>query len=61
MVVEAIDDKAMREFIPWRRDYYAAGAEGSNAVRAGATTPACMVLARREYIRASGSQLDAIR
>jgi integrase len=22
MPVEAIDDKAMREFIPWRRDYY---------------------------------------
>jgi integrase len=21
--VEAIDDKVMREFIPWRRDYYA--------------------------------------
>jgi integrase len=23
MPVEAIDDKVMREFIPWRRDYYA--------------------------------------
>jgi integrase len=23
LAVEAIDDKAMREFIPWRRDYYA--------------------------------------
>lgn len=23
MAVEAIDDKVMREFIPWRRDYYA--------------------------------------
>jgi integrase len=24
LAVEAIDDKVMREFIPWRRDYYAA-------------------------------------
>jgi integrase len=24
LVVEVIDDKVMREFIPWRRDYYAA-------------------------------------
>src|SRR5690349_6757594 len=23
LAVEAIDDKVMREFIPWRRDYYA--------------------------------------
>jgi hypothetical protein len=23
MAVEAVDDKVMREFIPWRRDYYA--------------------------------------
>jgi hypothetical protein len=22
LAVEAIDDKVMREFIPWRRDYY---------------------------------------
>jgi hypothetical protein len=23
LAVEAIDDKVMRDFIPWRRDYYA--------------------------------------
>jgi hypothetical protein len=23
LAIEAIDDKVMREFIPWRRDYYA--------------------------------------
>jgi len=22
LAVEAVDDKVMREFIPWRRDYY---------------------------------------
>ena len=26
LAVEAIDDKVMREFIPWRRDYYSLGA-----------------------------------
>lgn len=23
LAVEAIDDKVMRDFVPWRRDYYA--------------------------------------
>ena len=48
--VEVIDDKVMREFIPWRRDYYA------NFKK----LPKNTILAQRERIkRATSSQIDA--
>ena len=40
LAVEAIDDKVMREFIPWRRDYYATS-------RSYRRTPSCIRLIRR--------------